>query len=81
MLQLSLDLIEEWSLNHPEASICTSQGASQFRRIANFQDYHGLPEFREVIKLPLLVLLAIAHKSIRTDTAMQLAASCLMAPI
>ncbi|WVZ86828.1 LOW QUALITY PROTEIN: hypothetical protein U9M48_033552 [Paspalum notatum var. saurae] len=42
--QLSLDLIEEWSLSHPEASICTPQGASQFRRIANFQDYHGLPE-------------------------------------
>lgn len=49
-LQLSLDLIEEWSLNHPEASICTAQGASEFKRIANFQDYHGLPEFREVSK-------------------------------
>nr|CAB3485512.1 unnamed protein product [Digitaria exilis] len=47
--QLSLDLIEEWSLNHPEASICTAQGASQFQRIANFQDYHGLPEFREAM--------------------------------
>jgi DNA-binding transcriptional MocR family regulator len=47
--QLSLDLIEEWSINHPEASICTAQGASQFRRIANFQDYHGLPEFREAM--------------------------------
>lgn len=49
MLQLSLDLIEQWSVDHPEASICTAQGASQFRRIANFQDYHGLPEFREVL--------------------------------
>jgi hypothetical protein len=48
MLQLSLDLIEQWSVDHPEASICTAQGAPQFRRIANFQDYHGLPEFREV---------------------------------
>jgi 1-aminocyclopropane-1-carboxylate synthase 1/2/6 len=48
-LQLSLDLIEQWSMEHPEASICTAQGASQFRRIANFQDYHGLPEFREVL--------------------------------
>ncbi|KAJ1272356.1 hypothetical protein BS78_06G195700 [Paspalum vaginatum] len=47
--QLSLDLIEEWSMSHPEASICTPQGASQFRRIANFQDYHGLPEFREAM--------------------------------
>jgi 1-aminocyclopropane-1-carboxylate synthase 1/2/6 len=49
--QLSLDLIEEWSLNHPEASICTPQGASQFKRIANSQDYHGLPEFRQVSSL------------------------------
>lgn len=48
MLQLSLDLIEEWSKAHPEASICTAEGASQFKRIANFQDYHGLPEFRQV---------------------------------
>ncbi|KAL6652191.1 hypothetical protein ACP70R_011116 [Stipagrostis hirtigluma subsp. patula] len=47
--QLSLDLIEEWSMNHPEASICTAQGASQFKRIANFQDYHGLPEFRQAM--------------------------------
>ncbi|KAK3141729.1 hypothetical protein QOZ80_4BG0337610 [Eleusine coracana subsp. coracana] len=47
--QLSLDLIEEWSLNHPEASICTAQGAWQFKRIANFQDYHGLPEFRQAM--------------------------------
>jgi len=50
-MQLSLDLIEEWSIKHPEASICTAQGASQFRRIANFQDYHGLPQFREVSAL------------------------------
>ncbi|EAZ31725.1 hypothetical protein OsJ_15874 [Oryza sativa Japonica Group] len=47
--QLSLDLIEEWSKNHPEASICTPEGVSQFKRIANFQDYHGLPEFRKAM--------------------------------
>lgn len=47
--QLSLDLIEEWSKAHPEASICTAEGASQFKRIANFQDYHGLPEFRQAM--------------------------------
>ena len=35
-------------MEHPEASICTAQGASEFRRIANYQDYHGLKEFREV---------------------------------
>ncbi|CAM0903238.1 unnamed protein product [Alopecurus aequalis] len=47
--QLSLDLIEEWSMAHPEASISTAEGASQFKRIANFQDYHGLPEFRKAM--------------------------------
>lgn len=47
--QLSLDLIEEWSKAHPEASICTAEGVSQFTRIANFQDYHGLPEFRQAM--------------------------------
>ena len=47
-MQLSLDLIEQWVMEHPEASICTAQGASEFRRIANYQDYHGLKEFREV---------------------------------
>lgn len=47
--QLSLDLIEQWIMEHPEASICTAQGASEFRRIANYQDYNGLPEFREAM--------------------------------
>jgi hypothetical protein len=37
-------------MEHPEASICTAQGASEFRRIANYQDYNGLPEFREVTR-------------------------------
>ncbi|KAK9927124.1 hypothetical protein M0R45_024325 [Rubus argutus] len=47
--QLSFDLIQEWVLNHPEASICTAEGAKEFKDIANFQDYHGLPEFRNAV--------------------------------
>ncbi|GAU26502.1 hypothetical protein TSUD_361350 [Trifolium subterraneum] len=43
--QLCFDLIEEWIKNNPKASICTPEGMHNFREIANFQDYHGLPEF------------------------------------
>lgn len=46
--QLSFDIIEEWLLKNPKASICTVEGMSEFRDIAIFQDYHGLAEFRNV---------------------------------
>ncbi|KAI9110092.1 hypothetical protein K1719_019133 [Acacia pycnantha] len=45
--QLCIDMIVEWIRNHPEASICTPEGLHQFRDIAIFQDYHGLPSFRK----------------------------------
>ncbi|XP_076951835.1 1-aminocyclopropane-1-carboxylate synthase-like [Bidens hawaiensis] len=47
--QLSFDLIEEWVKQNPNASICTPQGALDFKETAIFQDYHGLPEFRTAI--------------------------------
>jgi hypothetical protein len=47
-VQLCFDLIQEWILNNPQASICTPEGVNDFREIAIFQDYHGLPEFRNV---------------------------------
>ncbi|XP_038907009.1 1-aminocyclopropane-1-carboxylate synthase CMW33 [Benincasa hispida] len=47
--QLSPDLIVDWIRKHPEASICTDEGLMSFKDIANFQDYHGLPEFRNAI--------------------------------
>ncbi|KAM3344616.1 1-aminocyclopropane-1-carboxylate synthase 4 [Capsicum galapagoense] len=43
--QLPVYKIEEWIKRNPKASICTTEGIESFRRIANFQDYHGLPEF------------------------------------
>lgn len=49
-LQLSFDLVQTWVMNNPEASICTSEGIHNFQEIAIYQDYHGLPEFRNVIK-------------------------------
>ncbi|MCD9644691.1 acetyl-CoA synthetase [Datura stramonium] len=47
--QLCFDLIQEWIANHPKASICTYEGAQDFKDIAIFQDYHGLPEFRKAV--------------------------------
>nr|AJT35544.1 1-aminocyclopropane-1-carboxylic acid synthase [Hevea brasiliensis] len=47
--QLCFDLIQEWLKNNPKASICTTEGAEEFRDIAIFQDYHGLEEFRIAI--------------------------------
>lgn len=47
--QLCHDLIQEWIKEHPQASICTPEGMSEFKIIANFQDYHGLPAFRTAV--------------------------------
>ncbi|KAK6947833.1 Aminotransferase, class I/classII, partial [Dillenia turbinata] len=47
--QLCFDLIKDWVLNNPKASICTIEGVDEFKEIAIFQDYHGLPEFRQAI--------------------------------
>ncbi|KAI9109916.1 hypothetical protein K1719_018957 [Acacia pycnantha] len=44
--QLCFDMIQEWITNNPEASICTPQGLHHFSDVAIFQDYHGLPRFR-----------------------------------
>ncbi|KAL8093696.1 hypothetical protein AgCh_035541 [Apium graveolens] len=47
--KLCFDLIQEWILENPEASVCTSEGVNNFTDIAIFQDYHGLPEFRHAV--------------------------------
>ncbi|XP_057450003.1 1-aminocyclopropane-1-carboxylate synthase-like [Lotus japonicus] len=47
--QLASDLVQHWIKSHPKASICTPEGVRHFKAIANFQDYHGLPEFREAV--------------------------------
>ncbi|WMV43945.1 hypothetical protein MTR67_037330 [Solanum verrucosum] len=49
--QLCFDLIQEWVVNNPKASICTVEGAENFQDIAIFQDYHGLPEFRQAVAM------------------------------
>ncbi|KAL2517196.1 1-aminocyclopropane-1-carboxylate synthase-like protein 1 [Abeliophyllum distichum] len=47
--QLCFDLIQEWVENNPKASICTPEGSNGFKDIAIYQDYHGLPEFRNAV--------------------------------
>ncbi|CAL5442612.1 unnamed protein product [Camellia sinensis] len=37
----------QMGLAENEASICTAEGANEFKDIAIYQDYHGLPEFRK----------------------------------
>lgn len=47
--QLCFDLIQDWLKKNPKASICSPEGLNEFREIAIFQDYHGLPEFRNAV--------------------------------
>ncbi|KAL8088904.1 1-aminocyclopropane-1-carboxylate synthase-like [Apium graveolens] len=44
--QLSFDVIKDWIVHNQSASICTSEGVDKFTDIAIYQDYHGLPKFR-----------------------------------
>lgn len=55
-VQLCFDLIQDWIKKNPKASICTPDGVDAFRDIAIFQDYHGLPEFRNVWSINALIL-------------------------
>ncbi|KAL2906512.1 1-aminocyclopropane-1-carboxylate synthase 3 [Bienertia sinuspersici] len=44
--QLCFDLLESWLTNNPEPASFTRDGKSNFKHLALFQDYHGLPEFK-----------------------------------
>ena len=47
--QLSFDLLESWLHRNPDAAAFRrDDGASVFRELALFQDYHGLPAFKNV---------------------------------
>ncbi|VFQ68023.1 unnamed protein product [Cuscuta campestris] len=47
--QLCFDMIEEWVVNNPRASICSEEGVDEFKNIALYQDYHGLLQFRKAV--------------------------------
>ncbi|KAK8623445.1 hypothetical protein V6N13_118330 [Hibiscus sabdariffa] len=44
--QLSFDLIESWLRKNPDVMGLNKDGESVFRELALFQDYHGLPAFK-----------------------------------
>lgn len=46
--QLSFDLLESWLTLNPDASAFKRNGHSIFRELSLFQDYHGLPAFKDV---------------------------------
>ncbi|KAL8160723.1 hypothetical protein V2J09_002260 [Rumex salicifolius] len=47
--QLSFDLLESWLQQNPDASGFKSNGHLIFRDLALFQDYHGLPAFKNAM--------------------------------
>jgi 1-aminocyclopropane-1-carboxylate synthase len=47
--QLSFDLIESWLAKNPDAANFQREGQSIFRELALFQDYHGLPSFKNAM--------------------------------
>nr|ACM48506.3 1-aminocyclopropane-carboxylate synthase [Dimocarpus longan] len=46
---LCFDLIKDWIVKNPDASICTPEGVDKFKEIAIFQDYHGLQIFKQAV--------------------------------
>ncbi|KAL7131687.1 hypothetical protein ABFS83_12G021100 [Erythranthe nasuta] len=47
--QLSFDLLEKWLSENPDAAGFKRNGQSIFRELALFQDYHGLPAFKNAL--------------------------------
>ncbi|GFP96321.1 1-aminocyclopropane-1-carboxylate synthase 3 [Phtheirospermum japonicum] len=47
--QLSFDLLESWLTENPDVSEFKRNGESIFRELALFQDYHGLPAFKNAM--------------------------------
>ncbi|XP_054810404.1 1-aminocyclopropane-1-carboxylate synthase 3-like [Prosopis cineraria] len=47
--QLSFDLLESWLEKNPDAAGLKRDGKSIFRELALFQDYHGLPAFKNAL--------------------------------
>lgn len=47
--QLSFDLLESWLAQNPDAAGFKRNGESIFRELALFQDYHGLPAFKNAM--------------------------------
>ncbi|KAJ0772100.1 putative 1-aminocyclopropane-1-carboxylate synthase [Helianthus annuus] len=46
--QMSMDLLESWLSKNGEVAEFKEEGRSIFKKLALFQDYHGLPSFKKV---------------------------------
>ncbi|KAI7742987.1 hypothetical protein M8C21_029791 [Ambrosia artemisiifolia] len=47
--QLSFDILQSWLDNNPDATAFKKNGQSVFKELALFQDYHGLPAFKNAL--------------------------------
>ncbi|KAJ9562387.1 hypothetical protein OSB04_007547 [Centaurea solstitialis] len=47
--QLSFDILESWIQNNPDATGFVKDDRSIFKELALFQDYHGLPAFKNAL--------------------------------
>ncbi|KAD4888303.1 hypothetical protein E3N88_20376 [Mikania micrantha] len=47
--QLSFDILQSWLDNNPDATGFKKNGQSIFKELALFQDYHGLPSFKNAL--------------------------------
>ncbi|XLT03649.1 hypothetical protein HN51_053000 [Arachis hypogaea] len=47
--QLSFDLLESWLRRNSNTMALKKDGVSAFKDLALFQDYHGLPAFKEAL--------------------------------
>ncbi|KAL8546513.1 hypothetical protein ACS0TY_006306 [Phlomoides rotata] len=47
--QLSFELLKSWLAQNPDAAGFKRHGESNFRELALFQDYHGLPAFKNAM--------------------------------
>jgi len=47
-VQLSFDLAESWLADNPDVLGLKRDGKSVFKELALFQDYHGMPTFKNV---------------------------------
>nr|CAD1822401.1 unnamed protein product [Ananas comosus var. bracteatus] len=75
--QLSFDLVESWLEGHPDAGELKRDGVSVFRELALFQDYHGLPAFKNALAQ---LMEEIRGNEVRFDPAKLVLTAALLPP-
>lgn len=65
--QLSFDLVESWLRKNPDVmGLKNKDGESVFRDLALFQDYHGMPAFKNVY-IPIILTKKTPTFELQTD--------------